>query len=120
MVTHSEVARNMLCNWITSQIDGGTLIFMTSNDVPVATLLFGNPAFADAIDGVAVANPITRDESAVGGTITKAIITNINDDIIISCLVTVVGGNGDIVLSSINVAPTQAIELSALSYQAMP
>lgn len=107
----------MLCNWVTNKIDGGTIIFMTVDDVAVATLLFGSPAFGDAVNGVAAANPITRDESAIGGTIAKAIITNNNDDIIVNCSVTLAGSGGDIVLSSVNVSPTQAVELTALTYQ---
>lgn len=83
MVTHPETVRNALANWITSQIDAGKIVFVTASDATVATLLFGSPAFGDAVDGVATANPIAPDAGAIGGTIAKAKFFDSDDNEIV-------------------------------------
>jgi hypothetical protein len=93
-VGHPLAVRNVMCDLVVDRIDAGAgpgvLVFQTANDIPVATLVFSRPAFGDAVDGQADANPITGDPSAVGGTIVKARVF------------------GDIKLSGIVVAETQS------------
>lgn len=67
---------------------------------------------------VVTATPIGREPSAIGGVVARARFYDALGSEVISCDVTALAGNGDIRLSSVNVAPTQAVELTALSYAA--
>lgn len=102
MTTLSTAARNAACNATVDLIDVGTtnptgqLVYRTAGDVEVATLTFSNPAYGDAVAGVATANAITSDTSATGGVITKATAEDRDGNIIFTLTVTDVGGGGDI------------------------
>ena len=120
--SHAEAVRNMLTNFVTSLIDVGSaegkLVFLTASDIAVATLRFSRPAFAPAVSGRAVANPITADPSAIGGIIAKAVACDNDGNEVFSCSVTAPGGDGDIVVSIVDVQPgdTVGINDGQLSY----
>jgi len=65
--TISTAARNAACDAIVDLLDvgsadaNGDLVIQTSGDVEVATLALSNPAFGDAVGGVATANTISDD-----------------------------------------------------------
>lgn len=121
-VTHPSAVRSGLADFVVDQLDEGTppghLVFQTSGDVAVATLTFSSTAFGAASSGVATANAITQDASAVGGTITKARLKNAAGTDKIICSVTATGGGGDIELSSVVVSAGQAVSMTSLTYTA--
>ena len=65
--------RNLACDAIVDQLDGGTIQIRTGaqpaspNDAAsgtlLATLTFGTPAFGDSVSGTATANAISSDTS---------------------------------------------------------
>ena len=121
-VTHPVAIRNALADFIVDQFDTGTppgkIIMQTGAGATVATLTFANPAFGAASAGVATANAIVADNSAVGGTIAKAELRQGNATPIVLCTVTATGGGGDIVLNSIVITAGQQVSLTALTYAA--
>lgn len=121
-VTHPVAVRNSLADFVCGQLDEGTppgkLVFESAGNVEVATLTFGNPAFAPAVNGMAIANPITPDATATGGTIAKARMKNAAGTDKIICSVTTAGGGGDIVLNNVVIAPGQQVSLTSLTYTA--
>lgn len=123
-VTHSTAIRNAMADAVVDAIDGGaaagTLEFQTSGNVEVATLTFSDPAFGAAASGVATANAITKDSSATGGTIAKAVAKDSNGNTIFTCSVTATGGGGDITLNSLVVSAGQEVSLTSLTYTAPP
>ena len=82
MATHSTAARNAACNAVVDLVDGGTtaaagsLILMTAANAEVATLVMSNPAFNDALAGVASADTIASDTNTTAGTVAKYKIVN--------------------------------------------
>lgn len=115
-VTLSTAARNAACDAIVDLLDGGTIEFRTSGDVEVATLGFGTPAFGDAAAGVATANAITSDTNATGGTIAKASVRDSGDAEIMELSVGTVGSGEDIELTSLVIAATETVSMSALTF----
>ena len=121
-VTHPAAIRTALADFIVDQFDvntpPGKIIMQTAAGATVATLTFANPAFGAAAAGVATANAIVADSSAVGGTIAKAELRQGNATPIVLCSVTATGGGGDIVLNSIVITAGQQVSLTALTYAA--
>jgi hypothetical protein len=98
----------------------GTLEFQTSGGVEVATCTLSATAFGAASNGVATANAITNDSNATGGTVAQFEMKNNAGAVVISGSVTVTGGGGDIELSSVVVAPGDAVAVTSLQYTAAP
>lgn len=123
-VSHPSSVRNAAVDLVCGLIDAGSaagkLVFLTSGDVEVATLTFSDPAFGAAVAGVATAATITSDNSATGGTIAKANITDSDDNVVFACSVTATGGGGDIELNSVVVSATQEVSVTALTYTGAP
>ena len=121
-VTHPTAVRDGITNFVVDQLDEGTppgtLVFQTAGDIPVATLVFSNPAFGASASGTATANSITADSSAAGGTIAKARLKNQAGTDKIVCSVTATGGGGDIELDTVIVLAGQQVGLTSLTYTA--
>ena len=114
--THPTATRDGIVDYVVDQLDGGTVEYQTSGDAKVAACTFGTPAFGDSASGVATANAITDDLSAVGGTITKAQLKASGGTAIVNCSVTATGGGGDIELSSVVIGATERVATDALTY----
>lgn len=121
-VTHPTAVRDGVCNFVVDQLDEGTppgtLEFQTSGNVEVATLTLANPAFGASSSGTATAGAITSDNSATGGTITKARLKNAAGTDKIICSVTATGGGGDIELDAVSVTAGNIVAVSSLTYTA--
>jgi hypothetical protein len=129
MATHPAAIRQSICNFVVDKLDVGsgaraTLDFLTSTDVPVATVqmavkatgAFGN---ADS-NGKATANAMTADADADGGVIAKYALKDCNGAIVIQGPVTGIGGGGDIELVSLIVTAHQTFTINTLTYTAPP
>jgi hypothetical protein len=122
-VTHSTAARNAIANAAVDLLDigsgaNGTLVFLTTSDVVVATLGLSDPAFGAADAGAATAGAITSDTNAVGGITTKFELRNKND---VAVIFGSVGTSGqDINLSSVSVGAGDTVAITNLTYTAAP
>lgn len=123
-VTHSMTARNAAANAVVDLLDvgagpNGTVVFLTSGDVVVATLPMtpkATGAFGNASGGVATANAISPDTNAVGGTVAKIQLRDCNNAPQVYGSVAVSGG--DITGTSMVIGSGDSVSLSNLTYAA--
>jgi len=119
-VTHPTTVRNAIADAVVDSIDtggAGSLIFQTSGDVEVATLIFSATAFGAASGGTATAAAITSDTNATGGTVAKFKIQN--GSAADAGFAGAVGTSGsDINLSSLSVGAGDTVSMSSLTYTA--
>lgn len=109
--------RDGICDYVVDLIDAGagpgTLVFLTSGDVEVATLTFSSTAFGDSSSGTATANTITDDTSATGGLTTKAELRDSDNNVVLTCSV---GTSGeDINLTNNNIGVGVTVGLTSLT-----
>ena len=119
-VTHATTVRTAIADLVVDLIDAGagagTLEFLTSGDVEVATLTFSDPAFGAASSGTATASAITSDTSATGGTVAKFHTKDSNGNVVFLGAVSTSGS--DINLSSLSVGVGDTVAISSLTYSA--
>jgi len=116
-LTHEEVVRNGLADYVVDQLDSGNMIIMTTGEgAEVATLPLAATAFGASTGGTATAGTITPDSSAAGGVAaTYKLETSGNARI--------VGGNvqtsgGDLNLSSLTIGAGDTVSVSSFTYSA--
>jgi hypothetical protein len=116
--------RNVLCDLVTGMLDFGTgpgkLVLMSKTNVPVATLTFSTRAFAPAVDGVAIANEVVSDASAVGGIIANALAVDGDGNAVFACDVSLIGNGGTIQMSALVCPQGQSVSITDLRYTAPP
>lgn len=122
MATHPAEIRTSIADHVTAKLNAGTantegsLQFLTSGDVAIATLRLNATAFAAAVAGVATANAIADDTNAVGGDVAKCILRDRDDATIIEGTV---GTSGtDIIVSSTTIPVGSTISVTSLTYTA--
>lgn len=119
-VTHPTAVRNSVADLVVGGgvLNSGTLVLQTSGGTAVATLGLNATAFAAASSGQAVANAISDDTNAAGGTIAKGVLktSGAADRVLFS-----VGTSGaDINMTSVAINAGDRVACSALTYVAMP
>ena len=116
-VTHPDATRNALANLVGDQLNLGTLVFYQANGTTeVATLTFGADAFIASASGEAIANAITSDTNATGGTTTIAKFLTSGATELVACSV---GSSGADINLSTNVVPaTGTVDVTLLTYTA--
>lgn len=123
-IIHSTALRTAIANLAVDTLDEsntpGALVFLTVNNVEVATLLLSQPAFSNAVAGIATSNSITPENDAAGGIIAKAQLRNGNGEVKLTCSTTATGGGGDITLSSVAIDQHQTVSVTSLTYAAAP
>lgn len=117
-VTLTDATRSVACNAIADLIDvggAGTLECQTAGGVEVATCALSNPAFGDAVAGVATLDvtPAVEDTSATGGTTTKALFKNFGGTEVLRCTVGI--GSGDIQLTNNVIAAGETLTITSLT-----
>lgn len=123
-VTHPTTVRNGIADYVVDLLDVGStnaaaqVVIQTSGDVEVATLAMTNPAFGAASGGDAVANSITDDTSATGGTAAKGELQDRNESAVVDFSVTATGGGGDLELSSLTIGAGDTVSISSMTYTA--
>lgn len=123
-ISHAAATRNALASAYAAQVDAGTtyaggrLVFKTSGDVEVATLILSATSFAAPSNGVIVANAISPDTNATGGTVAKFSIESRAGAETLSGTVTASGGGGDITLSSTGIGAGDTVSVTSLTYEA--
>lgn len=126
MLTHNDAAKNAATNAVTGQIGAnGFLKFRTAGTIGApgavaAALPLSADAFADAVAGVAQANPITPDTDADGNAaeIATATLETAGGVIVIHCAVAAAGADINLT-NGLVIAPGDTVSVSALSYQAL-
>lgn len=124
-ITHDITARQASADAVLALLNGGTtnpqgsLIFRTAALAEVANLPLSNPA-AGATDGTGVAtfNAITDDTTTIAGTVSNFILVDRDVNTIISGTVSLIGGGGDIELTSLTYANNETISMNSLTYTA--
>lgn len=126
----STAARNAACNGVVDLIDGGAaegyIEFRTGappaspgdadSGTLLATCVFGDPAFGDAIVGVATANPITSDINVDNsGTPGHFRIKDSNGNVIMQGTVTATGGGGDCTFDNVNWVAGGTVAISSMT-----
>jgi hypothetical protein len=110
-------ARNAGCNAIVDQLDAGTgpgyFQLETSGDVEIATLVFSEPAFGDAVSGVATAGAISSDTDATGGTVNHASFYDGDD--VHRFDMTVGTSSAEIIMSSLTVGAGDTVAADAMT-----
>lgn len=117
----STAARNAACDAVSALVDvsgPGTIEIKSAASTvagtnEVATVTFAATAFGAASVGVCTAAAITGDASAAGGTAGFATFFDGNGLAVLQC--TVGSGSGDIDLSSVTIAATDTVNITALT-----
>ena len=122
-ITHSTAARNAAATAVTDLQDAqsptpGDLRFLTAGAAEVAILPLSDPSIASVVAGVATYDAITSDTTTIAGTIDNFELRDGAGTVVISGTVTIIGGGGDIELTSITYANNETIGMSSLTYTA--
>ena len=122
-VTHNAVIRNAIAVAVQNALDAGTgagsIEFLTSGDVEVATMVPADP-MGTVTDEVLTFNTIETDASATGGTVSKFDISSQDGTGHVFGSVTLSGGGGDIIISDTVITAGFTVTITALTYTAPP
>ena len=114
--TLATPARNAAVDAVTALASGGVLRFFTASDALVAEIALGAPAFGNAVNGTAfIVNTLT-DPFTSSGTVTKFSIFSSSGALLVSGIVTAIGGGGDIELSTTTYVSGDRLDVSTLTY----
>jgi hypothetical protein len=118
----TTAAVNAACNAVVDLVDVGTLnatgaiVYRTSEGDEVATLNLSNPAFGDAVAGVATANTITSDTDATGGVLSYYTVEDRDNTEIFRGTITEIGGGGQIEIVSTTIVAGTTVACSLLRH----
>lgn len=119
-VTHNEDTRTAIAESVLATIDAdslpGNLIFKEGTTI-IATLVLTYPAGVVSA-GTLTFSPINPDTSAIAGTIDNYVITDNSNNEVLYGTVTVIGGGGDITLTSVTIETDDTVGLTELYYVA--
>lgn len=121
-ITMETAAINAAADAVVDLIDGGagagTLEIQTSGGGTVlAILTFSDPAFGDAVAGVATANSITSDSDADNtGTAAQFQAKDSDGNVIFSGTVGVTGSGADCIINNVNIVAGGTVGTSSFTY----
>ncbi len=116
MATLATEGRNAACDGVVDLLDAGNVVFQTAAHSDVAECTFGTPAFgaSGAVNpGEAVAETITDDSTAAGGTVDHCHIRKSDDTPILDC--TAGTGAEEFVLTSVVIGVGDTVSITALT-----
>ena len=127
-LAHSTAIRNSLADLVVDAIDVGTTNSAGEIEIGTAafaaiasTIAFVDPAFGAASGGTATLLSVPReDSSAVGNASPVAVfrVNNRDETEIFQGTVTLPAGGGDMELSSLTIAATDAVRINSFTYSA--
>ena len=125
-LVHVTATRNAMADACVDLIDAeagdGYLEFQEADNSEAATISFSDATAFGAAGasnpGEAIAGTMVDDASAAGGVVTKFRIYNGIAGEILQGTVTTVGSGGDIEMTSLNIAATDQVSLTSLTYTA--
>lgn len=115
MATLSDTAANAAANAVTRLLDGGDLYIFDDAGKPLAELRYATPAFRPAVGGVARANPLVGDNSAVAGIATK--LRAYSRPAVLVFTGTVGTSNADLILNSTSIEATATVDVTSHTYR---
>lgn len=116
-LTHTTATKNVATDAVVDQLNGalGNLVFMTSGDVEVATIVLQDPAFGASTPPASLLGVPLSDTNATGGTIAKFKLETFGTTEILRGSVSTSGA--DINLTSVVIAATETVTITSLTYQ---
>ncbi len=122
-LSHVVAIRNGLAQNIIDAITvgvgaSGSVVFLAAADAVVATLALSEPAGGAPVAGVLTYDAIADDTNAVGGTIVAFMITDSDNIEVYRGNVTLVGGGGDIEMTTLTIAAAETVRVTSLTYEA--
>lgn len=116
--------RTGIADLVADAVDAGTsnaegqLVFLDSDEQPVAVLPMNNPAFGSAVNGVVLADvdPQPADINTAGGVITHFELQDRDENWVIRGTANAV--DGDIILTSDTIGNGETLQLVSMSYTA--
>jgi hypothetical protein len=121
-LTHSAAVRNAGANAKLALLNAGSANaagiarFRTSANAIVAGLALSNPAFANAVNGVATANAITNDTNAAGGVIARLTLEDRDRNVCITADDIRTTSGGDLQGNNLTVTAGDTVQILSLSY----
>ncbi len=121
-ITHATAVRNAGANAKLALINAGSANaagiarFRTSANAIVAGLPMSNPAFANAVNGVAAVNSVTADTNAVGGVISRLTLEDRDRNVCITADDIRTTSGGDLQGNNLTVGAGATVQLLSLSY----
>jgi hypothetical protein len=95
-----------MCNAAVDLLDSGgagSLEILTSGDAVLATLTLPNPAFGNAVDGVATAEPIAAADATGDGVAAKYNLKSNAGTILFAGVASQGGGGGEVILTNTDI-----------------
>jgi hypothetical protein len=123
-VTHATALRTAIADLVDDYCNAGSgaakLKIRNSSNTVLATITLADPAFgAGSAGAVALAGLPKSDSSAdATGTAANFIITDSDDNTVISGTVTATGGGGDLTLDSVSITAGQVVTITSGTYTA--
>ena len=108
-----------LTGLIDASVPAAYMELQTAGGVEVATIVFGDPSFGGAVNGLATINATTPDGSATGNVspITKFVVYNGAGVEQYRGTVTITAGGGDIEADSVVIGAGATVTLTSYTYQ---
>lgn len=114
MATLETSARNAMAAAFGNLFASGSeVVFQTSGDAEVAALPMASTPWGSPSSGVITAGAITADTNAAGGTIAKAALMDATPTK--QATLTVSTTSGDIVITTLTIAPGSTVSMSSLT-----
>lgn len=123
-ITHATALRTAIADLVDDYCNAGSgaakLKIRSSGNTVLATITLADPAFgAGSAGAVSLASLPKSDTSAdATGTAANFIITDSDDNTVISGTVTVTGGGGDLTLDSLSITAGQTVTITSGTYTA--
>ncbi len=114
--TLQDLVRNTVVDASTTLMDSGSIEFLTSTSIVVATVFFGATSFGASSLGTATANAIPNDENTNAGIVTQFRIKNLSGNILSSGSVSLIGAGGDFELSEVDFNTGDRLVVNSLTY----
>ena len=121
-ITMETAARNAACDAVVDLVDAGSgagvlYICTAGASDTLASLTMSDPAFGDAVDGVATANSITSDSDADGtGTAAVCFVSDSDGNKIFSGTVGTTGSGADCIISNTSITAGGTISAPSFTY----
>jgi len=115
-IVHDLITRNLIVDTVCDLYNDSVLILQTAANIEVGRITLDNDAFANSIDGRAVANGFPKQTTTIyAGEIKKFILQNNSSNI--SGTVSIPNGGGDIELAKLDYIIGETIILNQLIYR---
>lgn len=123
-ITHGTATRTAVADTVVDRVDAGAAagkIVIRAAGATLATVTLADPAFGNAVNGVATLNGTPLDDAATGaGTADNFLCQDSDGNTIFAGTVTATGGGGDLTLDTVTIttSPASTVTITGGSYTA--